>query len=61
VGGVDGDVAGFGQLRRLAVMDRPVLELVHPADVIAVDVGGDGQQLVVQLVLDEVAQRPQPE
>ena len=42
-------------------MDRPLVELVHPADVVAVDVGGDRQQVVVEVVLDEVAQRPQPE
>jgi hypothetical protein len=61
VGGVDGDVAWRGELGGFVRMDRPLVELVHPADVVAVHVGGDGQQVVVEVALDEVAQRSQPE
>ena len=62
---VDGRVerrpAGPGHLVGLGCVHRPLVELVHAADVVAVGVGGDGQQPVLQLALDEVAQRTEAE
>jgi hypothetical protein len=42
-------------------VDRPLLELVHAADVIAVGMGGDSQEALGELALDEVAHRPEAE
>ena len=42
-------------------VDRPLLELVHAADVVGVAVGRHGEHAMTELMLDEVSERREPE